>query len=290
METPVIPPPEIPADTLIPKPVEVPPPPPPKRSNWITVIAAIAFIGMLGVIGILSFFVARSISLIDAQETALAHATQTMRAQDEALDKASATMQAQTSTIKARETALAKAQATIQAQEDIIAAIPPGFESTLIKGPISGSLFHAPEDAYIKVECAGVNVKDFIASVQFTNPFAYSAHTFDVGIRFRANFRLIVTNGMFVELYQGPSTFLDTRFTPDMNLGSGETNDLTLMVKDDVVFVTLNDTFSSSMYIKDLSTTPYGDVCIGTGFWQGNEVSGKSTKYDDFSVWALGSD
>jgi hypothetical protein len=39
------------------------------------VIAAIAFIGMLGVIGILSFFVAHSISLIDAQETALAHAT-----------------------------------------------------------------------------------------------------------------------------------------------------------------------------------------------------------------------
>lgn len=314
METPVVSPAEIPEITPIPKPVELnhkleeeprattlPAPRPRKRPKWVTILAVIVFIGMLGIIGVLSFFVVRSNSIIDAQETALARATQTIQAQDQALDKsamivqaqnktiyeAAATMQAQASVIVEKKTALDKAQATIRAQENIIAAIPSGFESKLIKGPSSGILLHHPSDTLIELKCAGVKVKEFITSVQFTNPNEYSNHSFDFGVRFGDNYRLSLANGVFMELFHGSSTFLQRRpVLRQVNLGRGEANDLMVMVKHDIVYFALNDV-SYSMYVEGLSKAPSGDVCIGTGFFKGNEAIGGTTKYSDFSVWAL---
>lgn len=265
-----------------------------RRSIW----------GILGII--LGVFIAIAIiggqwlKLIDAnarinsQATALAQATATLRAQVTIIQAKSTTIQSQEtwlaaarSDLKVQKNKSESAQATIQVQEQALLSIPPMFESELISGPHNGDLVHNPNDQLASIYCAGVYVKDFIATARFTNPTNYYAQPFDYAFAFRSNYRVLLSLGKYFDLSHGTEEFIDSRFYPNLNLNESGANTITIMVIGDTVTMMINDIPANTVIAKDLSLSSFGDVCVGTGFWKGDEVLGKSTKFSNFKVWSL---
>lgn len=260
--------------------------PPKRRTIWN--LLGILFGGFLAlaIIGILGFLLARSNSEVNTQSTSLVQATKTIVAQATTIKSQTTALAQAWDDVQSQKRRANEAQATAQVQEAQLLSIPPIFNSVLIAGPLSGSMAHNPNDTLITLECAGVEVGDFIATVRFTNPSNYADHAFDFGLRFRSNFRVFFV-GSIVAIAHGSQGSLDAKPYPNINLQNGGTNTLTIIVKGNAVIVQVNDLPSKALVPTDTDELGNGDVCIGTGFLKDTEIMGKSTKYSDFKVWEL---
>jgi hypothetical protein len=70
-----------------------------------------------------------------------------------------------------------------------------------------------------------------------------------------------------------------------LHLDPGDSNRLMLMMDGDSAVFALNGDHIGTL---DVSAIPEsGDVKIGTGFWAGDEVTGRSTPYQNFTIWPL---
>ncbi len=272
----------------------------PKRSkNYIVAFVSLTILLLLIAIGILAFLFTQTQSTVNMQTTSLAQATATIKAQVTTLSQANSTVKIQgTALSQARATARGQAtsiaqermmneiiQTTAQAQNIKIAGIPPGFEMTKVHGPIQGNLAHNPNDTLISDKCANVNLRNFIVSVQFTNPYDINENNFDYGIRFGVGYRVVLYKRLLL-WREGASDSIVRKDKLDQNLGEGESNNIMLVVKDKAVFVYLNGHLADTIYSQNLPLLG-GDVCIGTGFFKGNEIYGEATHYDKFTIWSL---
>ncbi|MCE2462475.1 MAG: serine protease, partial [Dehalococcoidia bacterium] len=167
----------------------------------------------------------------------------------------------------------------------------PGPEQTADFGPTSGDLRHDPSDGFIKTEYADVSIADMMVEATFVNPYSAASNSWDYGFMLRRydstgkQIQVVVTSDR--------SWYLAWRETPSsdnqrlgggtlntFNTGAGDRNHLRVVAIKERGGLFVNGEFVSTL---DLSAvTGAGDVAVITGAFEGDEVSGSVTRFENF--------
>lgn len=236
-----------------------------------------------------------------ATNTAAVEATQTEEAERATETQVAAESRAATSvavsTASARRVALAEILPEILAAPDTesvlavvaeIEQIPPEF---LVE---SGSLLHLPTLETVKTKSAEGRFENFMVSVRFTNPYAKADGTFDFGFIFRSTqansqYRLVIrsTGGWGLQRWEGSHNSIQNvqGARVVINTDDGGTNEVILIAYGNRGVFLVNSALVARLDLS--SRAEPGLISIGTGFVYGDEISGKSTRYTDFTVWRL---
>jgi len=155
-------------------------------------------------------------------------------------------------------------------------------------GPISGELWHDPSDGFIKTEYAGVSMSDMIVSATFVNPYSAATNSWDYGFIIRdgisgSNIHLVVTSRGRWELLSGdepPRKRVDGEILRSFDTGAGGRNRLWVAVFGERGLFFVNGEFISVLDLSDVTGT--GDVAVITGAFEGDELAGAVTRFEDF--------
>ena len=148
-------------------------------------------------------------------------------------------------------------------------------------------------DGFIKQFEMHTDVTDFIAAVTFTNPYSRSVGSWDYGIGFRdsgtGSFHAfaVTSDGQWEHFVRegGTMPIYEESGSVSLNLAAGAANDLWLMAVGGTGLLYVNGTLVAEL---DLSNGPSGgDVWVGTGIYEGDEIDGYVTEFEEFSVWSL---
>lgn len=159
-------------------------------------------------------------------------------------------------------------------------------------GPESGELVHALDDL-IKLQSAGVDYQNFIASTTFVNPFAASVNDWDYGLSFRANnsnYWLVLASEGYWELADRQEDVENDVTVAEgdllnLNLGADQTNDLLLIVWGNSGTFFVNDTFIATLDLS--SNTASGDVEVMTAYYFDHEIEGEATGFEALVIFPL---
>jgi serine/threonine protein kinase len=158
-------------------------------------------------------------------------------------------------------------------------------------GPRDGELEHN-DDGFIKMRGANADLLNFIAEVEFTNPYGEEVGDWDWGFAFReteGEYWLIVeSKGAWSLIDRRPNDdyYIDEGDVSDILLaGDGETNKVSLIVVNDRGYFFLNDEFVAELDLSDRMEA--GEIEVITAFFEGNEVPDYTTGYSEFTVWPL---
>lgn len=162
-------------------------------------------------------------------------------------------------------------------------------------GPISGELRHNPADGFIKTEYADVSMSDMIVSATFVNPYSASSNDWDYGFIIRDSGT--GANARFIEVVVTSRGRWDVawrqgRGSDDQNIANGTLrnfdtsaggrNTLWLAAFGERGLLFVNDEFISMLDLSDVAGP--GDVAAITGAYEGNEVAGAVTRFEDFQA------
>ena len=157
----------------------------------------------------------------------------------------------------------------------------------------SGQLRHDDDDQ-IEAFHMRTSVGDFIAAVEFVNPYSRNVGAWDYGIAFRDatgpnDFHAVVVDSdggwdYFVREADTTPTYRESGRVA-LNLQEDGTNSLLLLVLGDAALLYVNGTLVAELDIGQ--GAEMGDIWAGTGFFAGKERAGSVTEYRDFSVWSL---
>lgn len=230
-------------------------------------------------------------------KTSLAAANGTMAAQTNLLHSSAMTVtaagikaeSAQATMITMRQSP-GSAQATIQAYEALSSA--GNLSNQPIYGPASGQLLHLDSD-YVISEAAGVNLKNMVIEARFYNPFSASENSFDYGFFFRdtggdQQYRLVVDSDStwIFDFVEDPTwNQVDSGNLPNLDTSAGGSNLIRLVVLEDRVSFYVNGVFIASLPADGKLVA--GDVFIVTASYEGHEIIGRSTDYENFTIWPL---
>ena len=212
----------------------------------------------------------------------------TAKAQETATAKAM-----RTATVQAKQTATKKAQqaqtATARAQENYVATIEEKYH--LIYGPHNGSLAH-DEDNFIEIEQSGVDLKDFVISAEFSNPYSTAIGAWDYGFFFRdegnnSEYQLVIRSGKewILDNRTGSSDGNNTISKgplPNLDVSNNGSNIIKIVCQGGEGFLYVNGVLVDELDLSARSNS--GNILIGTGFYNGAEIDGYSTKYKNFQI------
>jgi len=164
-------------------------------------------------------------------------------------------------------------------------------EGKLVYGPRDDTLTQGPYD-FVVVDNARLLVKNFIVSIEFTNPYDTSTTgTWDYGVLFRNKYgnnqyRLIVLSNQSWSLYDAESDkYIYSSNDKRINSKTGDKNLFWLIVVESNAYLFINGEYVRTL---DVSTRVVnGDVSPATGLYAGNMKSNKITEYQNFTVWSL---
>jgi hypothetical protein len=157
-----------------------------------------------------------------------------------------------------------------------------------VKSPLVSPDFqileHDPNDGYVAAHRYGIDVYNFVAIAIFTNPYDASEHSWDYGLIFRdvdaeEQFRLIITPSRNWYL-QVVNDGVNSGELPNLNLESGATNGIALVANGDTGYLFFQGQGSDFEYVAELDLSDIsssGDISVGTGFYNDNEVAGSQT-------------
>lgn len=157
-------------------------------------------------------------------------------------------------------------------------------------GPASGSLQHEDDDRIEDYE-SDLDLLDFVASATFSNPYSTTTGSWDYGFFFRFkdsdnHYRLVVTSAqawaLRVRNASSESTTVQQGELPDLDVSEGGSNTIQLYVQGEQGILFVNGEFISSLDVSTITNS--GDILVGSGFYNGNEVAGYATDFQDFSV------
>ncbi|MBE2222986.1 MAG: hypothetical protein IAF02_15690, partial [Anaerolineae bacterium] len=158
-------------------------------------------------------------------------------------------------------------------------------------GPRDGELAHN-DDGFIKMRGANVDLLNFIAETEFTNPYGAEVGDWDWGFAFRETdeeyWLIIESSGAWSLIDRRPDDdyYIDEGDVGDILLADdGETNKVSLIAVDDRGYFFLNDEFVAELDLSD--RIDVGEVEVVTAFFEGNEVPDYTTGYSGFTVWPL---
>lgn len=206
------------------------------------------------------------------------------------------------STEQARLTAVAKAGATATAQAGLIVTAQ-SLDSfiqnilnnrTLVFGPIDGNMKHNAEDTLISVFQEPADLRDFVAEVNFINPYSPTTGNWDYGLLFRhednnRHFRLVLRSDKKWVLLNNSGdpdgVILQDGDIPDLKTDEGQSNFVRLICQGTQGYFYVNDELIT---VLDLSArTNSGGILLATGLYLGDEITGKTTGFSQYTVWSI---
>lgn len=163
-------------------------------------------------------------------------------------------------------------------------------------GPLSGELEHDPDDGFIETLYADVSMADFMVEARFTNPFDAAVHPWNYGFILRRGGEiedpfglvLIVTSNRRWEVnYRSGDDYIDIAEgnTSNLYLGVGQENHLMVIALQGRGWLFVNGSFVASVDLSEV--TDQGNVAVITGYYEGGERTGASTKYENFRGYDL---
>ncbi len=163
--------------------------------------------------------------------------------------------------------------------------------------PVSGDLVHQPGAKKVTWLRPDTWVKDFVAEVEFGNPFGATEGPFDYGFFFRvdddakSHYRFVIKSTGVWELRliendnaNSPVTLSGT--VTNLSTGRGAYNKVALYAFGDRGTFWVNGVWSGAIFDLAKWTAP-GDVAIMTGMFDDDHKAGAITKYINFRVWDI---
>jgi hypothetical protein len=158
------------------------------------------------------------------------------------------------------------------------------------KGPLSGSL-EDTKDGSIESFSADISVRDFIVEATFYNPYSSGEGKWDYGFLFRRSkdgkmYGICVTSDgeWSYDLITGEKKENIGFNKLDVRTGANQANHLRLIVIGEEGWFFVNE---EVMPLSVDGLTGIGNIDIATGIISENEIEGKSTRYEGFTVWSL---
>ena len=157
-------------------------------------------------------------------------------------------------------------------------------------GPEDGSLQH-DADGYIEEHHAGVYLHEFSAQATFENPYSNSVGEWDYGFLLRAEgdnrFHAVVVTSdgwWFHYLREGAveGGAQDSGRVSGLRTGANDSNELRVVAAGDFGWFFLNDQLVAELDLSGGATE--GDVAAVTGYHNGSEINGRSTRFTGFTV------
>lgn len=165
-------------------------------------------------------------------------------------------------------------------------------KSAKIYGPLSGSIAHV-EDNKVGFKAANANSRDLVAETRFYNPFDRLEHAWDYGILFRHSgwnkqYRLTVnSDGKWRLSLHEESGYkvINQGEAKGLDVTAWGANHLRLIIQGDVGLFFVNSNYVATLDVSGKQVP--GDVLVATGSFSGNKINGRSTRYEDFTVWKI---
>ena len=159
-------------------------------------------------------------------------------------------------------------------------------------GPFNNQLDHI-DDGLIKIRHADVDFGNFIADTTFVNPYSTSLSGWDFGFAFRdtgtdAELWIVVTSEGDWYLYDrqdGDETAVGQGVVDNLDISDTGENRLTLIAQDDTGYLLVNDVLAAELNLSSHPGT--GDIGVMTAYFDGDEVEGEATRYENFTIWPL---
>ena len=171
----------------------------------------------------------------------------------------------------------------------------PGVEGTNSFGPVSGELRHDPADGFIKTEYADVSMADMMVEATFTNPYSSGYSSWDYGFNIRDPgedsegwfIQVVVTDESQWEAQARNSALSYSQVIGggtlwNLYIGEGDRNHLRVVAIGQRGWFFVNGEFVSTLDLSDVTNA--GDVAVITGAFEGDEVDGKVTRFEDFTI------
>lgn len=197
-----------------------------------------------------------------------------------------------TSTAQALLAITAQVQITEQARSSYVRSLE--SSRVLVYGPASGSLAHKADDDLVEIYDAGVNLRDFILEVRLFNPYPLSMGSWDYGFMLRhegsnTQYRFIVKSDKTWAL-------IDSAGDPDgvvladgqvagLDTNENGSNQIRLIFQGERGLFYLNGSYIGEFDLS--SRMAAGGIQIATGIYTGDEISGYSTRFSDFTIWSI---
>jgi hypothetical protein len=154
-------------------------------------------------------------------------------------------------------------------------------------GPLAGTLEEGGAGS-VALANAGVSLADFGAVATFVNPDDLST-LWDGGIQFRTDAngtnRVVLRSNGKVHVVQGDGSVAIAGQAADFDATPGAVNTLQVFVAGDQALVGVNGTLVADVALVVAPVA--GDVQVGAGFFGEDQVAGRVTAYDAFSVWSI---
>jgi hypothetical protein len=158
----------------------------------------------------------------------------------------------------------------------------------VIGGPYEFNLVQTP--GILTVYRAGVDVADFIAHAEFTNPAQDEGVAWDFGFQFHTagtneDHRVFVVSTGTWNFSIGPDSPYQTAAAPSLDTEPGATNTLDLVVVGPEATFGINGEFAGTVLLPELTLTS-GDVYASTGFYSDLIVPNRVVGLTDFTISA----
>ena len=155
-------------------------------------------------------------------------------------------------------------------------------------GPTSGELRHDPSDGFIKTEYANVSIADMMVETTFVNPYSAASNAWDYGFFLRDGItgpaiHVVVTSDRRWSLMVGdepPREVIGGGTLKTFHTGAGDRNHLRVVAIKERGWLFVNGEFVSTLDLS--SVTGAGDVAVITGAFDGDEVAGAVTRFENF--------
>ena len=160
-------------------------------------------------------------------------------------------------------------------------------------GPLNGELRHDPSDGLIEIQSAGVSMSDMMVEATFVNPYSAASGDWDYGFFIRdsgtgeslQSIEFTVTSRGYWEAAWRKGTSNQSQEIAsgrirNLNTGAGDRNHLQVVAIGERGWFFVNNQFVSAIDLSEITGT--GDVAVGTGFYEGDEMAGAVTRFEDF--------
>ena len=172
------------------------------------------------------------------------------------------------------------------------------IDDRLAVAPVSGDLVHQPGAKKVTWLRPDTWVKDFVAEVEFGNPFGASEGPFDYGFFFRvdddaqSHYRFVIKSTgawelRLIENDNANSPVTSSGTVSNLSTGRGAYNKVALYAYGNRGTFWVNGVWSGAVFDLAKWTEP-GDVAIMTGMFDDDHKAGAITKYINCRVWDIG--
>ena len=163
-------------------------------------------------------------------------------------------------------------------------------------GPRNGSIELNPLDGFIDEYETFVTLENGVVEATFFNPYSSQEGRWSSGFMFRLDDHdqfhivLIQTDGQWSHHLRTVSTgdndqFLAGLYSNEISTSSGGSNHIRIIYNDDAGWLFINDEYVEELDLSGL--TGDGRVSAVGSYFQGDGISGKSTKFEDFTIRGL---